>query len=238
MSHMQFRPSDYLNKVTVRNLLSKSRIGTTEKVYNKKCVYCGNPKDEGISLNNNELLCSECLEELSYISYPEKYETSWREYLTQRRAREMARSALEDSLSVYVTWKIVGILAAITSLLISFTYVSSLLITSISIYIIYYTVNKPKEIREQWIKQNPEPNQPKLKHFHDPSAHLTENDKQILHIFEHWPGYPPFWSQLKDIIRKRDKCRARSLVALQEFNCTSTIKCQHLKEVDTILITL
>lgn len=46
----------------------------------------------------------------------------------------------------------------------------------------------------------PEPPEPILRHFHDPAAELTSKDKATLYIFNHWPGYPPFWGYLREIV--------------------------------------
>ena len=61
----------------------------------------------------------------------------------------------------------------------------------------------------EWDRQNPEPRKPELYHFHDPQAVLTTRDLAILHVFNHWPGYPPFWDYLKTVVHQRDGNRCQ-----------------------------
>jgi predicted RNA-binding Zn-ribbon protein involved in translation (DUF1610 family) len=62
---------------------------------------------------------------------------------------------------------------------------------------------------KQWEKTFPEPPQPQLRHFHDPSAELTRRDHLILDVFNYWPGYPPFWNYLREVVLKRDGHRCQ-----------------------------
>ncbi len=62
---------------------------------------------------------------------------------------------------------------------------------------------------KQWDDRYPEPSEPTLRHFHDPTAELTSQDKVTLYIFNHWPGYPPFWSYLREVVLKKDGGRCQ-----------------------------
>ena len=97
----------------------------------------------------------------------------------------------------------------------------------------------------KWDAMYPLPEEPELKHFHDPTAELTDRDNAILKvfsryppayargpinfkvfyfqpwhsttglrpwssaIFDNWPGYPPFWGYLCEVVRKRDGHRCQ-----------------------------
>lgn len=61
----------------------------------------------------------------------------------------------------------------------------------------------------EWDRSNQEPRCPPLRHFHDPSAELTTRDKAVLYVFDHWPGYPPFWDYLKGVVHHRDGNRCQ-----------------------------
>ncbi len=63
--------------------------------------------------------------------------------------------------------------------------------------------------RDEWVKLNPEPAEPELRHFHDPLVVLTERDKAVLKIFNHWPGYPPFWKYLRALVIAKDNSRCQ-----------------------------
>ena len=58
--------------------------------------------------------------------------------------------------------------------------------------------------KEEWEKRNPDPPNSVLKHFHDPQAQLTEKDRKVLKVFNNWPGYPPFWKYLREVVLNRD----------------------------------
>ncbi len=65
-----------------------------------------------------------------------------------------------------------------------------------------------KQLKD-WEASYPEPTQPILRHFHDPLAELSVRDYTILKIFNNWPGYPPFWSYLRDVVLNRDHNRCQ-----------------------------
>lgn len=63
--------------------------------------------------------------------------------------------------------------------------------------------------RNEWEKLNPEPTEPELLHFHDPKATLTARDQAVLKVFNHWPGYPPFWKYLRAVVIAMDNSRCQ-----------------------------
>ena len=56
----------------------------------------------------------------------------------------------------------------------------------------------------QWERSYPPVTPPELRHFHDPKAELALEDHKTIHVFNHWPGYPPFWEELSAAVRRRD----------------------------------
>lgn len=69
------------------------------------------------------------------------------------------------------------------------------------------------------------PSRPIIKGFFDEeNLNLNEFDKKILHIFEHWPDYPPFWKAL------REKALVRDSHTCQVAGCPSRlpIHCHHI----------
>lgn len=60
-----------------------------------------------------------------------------------------------------------------------------------------------------WDAAFPAPTEPTMRHFHDPQAELTARDLAILKVFNNWPGYPPFWDYLRDVVLGRDNNRCQ-----------------------------
>lgn len=152
---------------------------------------------------------------MALISYPEKYEVFRRQFVVAREARRLAwkgfsekfgHTSEESNLIVYGWW----------SLLLAFVN-SSFLVLTAALFLFGYIKNfENKRKTNEWLRRksawehaNPELNEPKLKHFHDPSACLSEKDKLVLKIFNHWPGYPPFWKYLRAIVIGRDLNRCQ-----------------------------
>lgn len=67
----------------------------------------------------------------------------------------------------------------------------------------------PESLLDKWDALYPPPIEPDLKHFHDPTAELTNRDKLILKVFNNWPGYPPFWRYLREVVLRRDNNRCQ-----------------------------
>lgn len=103
-----------------------------------------------------------------------------------------------------------------TSLILALANPVFLLLTAILLVIGYAKNNINKRKTDEWLSRkstweqsNPEPTEPELKHFHDPSAYLSEKDRLVLKIFNHWPGYPPFWKYLRAVVIGRDSNRCQ-----------------------------
>ena len=164
---------------------------------------------------------------LAWEGFRERYETLRRQFDISCEARRLAWEGFrekfvcepEDSYLVFLGW---------FSLLLALAHPAFLILTAI-LLVIGYTKNgvnkrkttewlnrkatweqanpepqEPDNPKSSWEQANPEPQWPELKHFHDPSAALSEKDKLVLKIFNHWPGYPPFWQYLRSVVIARD----------------------------------
>ncbi|HEY5260005.1 MAG TPA: HNH endonuclease, partial [Rhabdochlamydiaceae bacterium] len=160
-------------------------------------------------------LCQNCYSEVSLISYPERYETLRREFIKTKEARKLAW--LSFRIRFEYRSKGGGLIPfAWASLPLAFINYA-LLIVPIALLIIGYSKNltRKKKMAEwidrkkRWEESNPAPLEPTLKHFHDPMAELTQRDRQILRIFDHWPGYPPYWDYLRSVVTSSDSNRCQ-----------------------------
>lgn len=179
------------------------------------CILCSRTYDNGILLNDKSFLCKSCFSEMALISYPEQYEALRRQYVLAKESRKFAREAFvarygyksNESSLVFFGW---------ASLLLLFAHPGFLAFTAILLAIGYdkNSTNKQKlsewsNRRDEWEKQNPEPTAPELRHFHDPAAALSARDHAVLKVFNHWPGYPPFWKYLRAIVIAKDNSRCQ-----------------------------
>ena len=166
-------------------------------------------------MNNKLLLCTECLNELSKINYPVKYEQLRRNFFVSVQSRNLARQDLISRCIYFKISKIViplfGALALILYPALCFlSLYKSILIIALGLISVYFLANlKHKERILQWDKTFPEPVEPELLHFHDPRAVLTSEDHKILQIFNYWPGYPPYWQYLRTVTLKQDNYRCQ-----------------------------
>lgn len=198
---------------------------------NTECFLCGSQilSHENLRLSDNNYLCVKCFKYLQDIKYPEKYQKLFENYILNIQAYEIAKDRFLSQLPyLKKIKKIESFLDTFKSFFspFIFIFVLSFFVTSkfylmrvifgtllLSIYIfinLFFKQQKNKFIKlneaiiNNWEKENPYPKKPQLKSFYDPTATLTQKDKKILHIFNHWPGYPPFWDYLKNKIHERD----------------------------------
>ncbi len=178
-------------------------------------MLCRRTYTHGILLSDKSFLCQPCFSEVALISYPERYEALRRQFIMATEARRLAWEGFrerfefqsEDSALVVCGW---------ASLLLVLANPAFLVLTAILLTVGYSKsfMNKKKtnewlNRRAQWEQSNPVPTEPTLKHFHDPTAELTDRDRQILKVFDHWPGYPPFWEYLRSVVISRDSNRCQ-----------------------------
>ncbi len=215
--HTEFNPSKFLSRVNLSQLIEKNEAYNESMISNSNtpCIMCQKTYTRGILLNDKSFLCQHCYSEVSMISYPEKYETLRRQFIIDTEARRLAWEAFkekfehksEESFMVYFGW---------VSIFLVFFHPVFLVLTLILLAIGYLSnyVDKVKmdewlSRKKQWEESNSLPKEPTLKHFHDPTAELSQKDLKILKIFNHWPGYPPFWKYLRSIVINRDSNRCQ-----------------------------
>ncbi len=215
--HSEFNPSKFLSRVNLAQLIERNEAYNESSTSDAKspCILCGRSCCRGILLNDESFLCQQCYSEVAMISYPEKYETLRRQFVVAKEARRLAWESFrekfehrsKESALVPIGW--VSLLLALVHL----TFVALTIILLATGYRRNF-INKRKteewRRREaEWEHNNPHPPEPTLKHFHDPTADLTQRDRTILRVFNHWPGYPPFWKYLRSVVIGRDFSRCQ-----------------------------
>ncbi len=200
-----------------------------------KCIFCGDyiQKGEAVRLTNNNYICTACFKTVQTIRYPEVYQKKYETFLAEREAQKIGLAEFKGSLSYTKniqrltpaitflnTILVISIAISVIIFLLAKNKMNCLLIggaVSGSIYAFLYILKnilghnkKSQDLAiSEWIRNNSAPTAPVLKEFHDPSAELTARDKKILEVFDYWPGYPPFWSYVRDVVLNTDKGRCQ-----------------------------
>lgn len=210
--HSSFHPKNFLARVSLEKLIEHNQAYNENKVAqgNKPCLLCGGRQGPGILLNDKSYLCKNCFSEVSTISYPQVYEKARREYLKAKESRRIAFDEFKKTYGYNKQGNPALVFAGLSLVLLYFNI--KLIAIPAVLFLIAYVVNfaQDKKLaewnnkRDEWEERYPEPNPPKLRHFHDPKAQLTDKDFKILKIFNNWPGYPPFWNYLKEVVLARD----------------------------------
>lgn len=205
--------------VSIDKLLRNNTVDPKSK-YNgdyQSCFLCNTGDARGLFLNNGSLLCESCLRKLSQITYPEIYERSYRKYLIECQAYEESYSDFKRKNSFYhdkgyLAWFYV-IFPILILPFINLIFIVIPLVIICGMMLIYlYKEKKARDWREKhesWKRSFTKPERPQLRNFHDPEASLTETDKKILKVFDLWPGYPPYWDYLRDVVLSRDGNRCQ-----------------------------
>lgn len=210
--HAEFNPQKFPSRVDLDALIERNVTYNEASVLggSSTCIFCKIIHDRGILLNDKSFLCQGCYLDIFKISYPEKYENQRRQYLLASEARKLAwqsfrqkfeYNSVESSL-VFFGWASV-LLALINPIFLPLT---------LGMLIVGYDKNSTNKrkidewqvLKSTWEQQNPEPPTPNLKHFHDPEALLSPRDLLVLKVFDHWPGYPPYWKYLRSVVTARD----------------------------------
>lgn len=210
--HRQYSPERFLSKINLDELIKKNEAYNENKVdtLGRPCYLCGGLQGPGVLLNDKSYLCKSCLERVSRTTYPEQYEVLYREFLLATEARRTARASLLKNSISRKSASLVGWLCGGSLLLLFILRRVELVIATVSLAFLYMLLKHLSErLIKRWDSDYPVPAEPILKHFHDPEASLTPGDLKILHIFNHWPGYPPFWKYLREVILKRDGNRCQ-----------------------------
>lgn len=215
--HSEFNPSRFLSRVNFAQLVERNEAYNESCVSNAKspCILCAKTCSHGILLNDKSFLCQECYLDVALISYPEKYEALHRQFVIATEARGLAWDGFrdrfeyksEESALVFLGW---------ASIFLAFANPVFLALTLVLLVLGYSKSSANKQKTEEWLnlkalweQSNAAPSEPKLRHFHDPMAELTHRDRQVLRVFDHWPGYPPFWKYLRSVVISRDSNRCQ-----------------------------
>jgi HNH endonuclease len=233
--HSEFNPQRFLSHVCLESLIEKNKTFNESYINNAEspCIFCTELNSRGIILNDKSFLCEPCYLKVALISYPEKYEALRRDFLIANEARNLAEKSFKQRFEHKPQESILDILGFMSLFLVFYNPI--LLMLSIVLFAVSYykdNINQRKtkawlELKSEWEKSNAKPLKPDLKHFHDPEALLSEKDNLVLKIFNHWPGYPPFWSYLRSIVLSRDSNRC------QVTGCPSRLELHvhHIKSV-------
>jgi len=215
--HTDFNPQKFLSRVNLAQLIERNEAYNESLVTDgtSYCILCGKTYALGILLNDKSFLCQQCYSEVAMISYPERYEALRREFVIAREARRLAWESFKEKFE-YKSGKGNLVIVGWASLLLALANRAFLALTTILLVIGYRNNRTNKRKTEEWLNRkllweqsNPEPKEPELRHFHDPTAWLTEKDRLVLKIFNHWPGYPPFWKYLRSVVIGRDSNRCQ-----------------------------
>lgn len=208
--HAKFSPRNFLCRVNIDLLIDHNKAyneNSVEQLANP-CILCRGSEGPGLLLNDKTYLCKSCFSDVSTVGYPEKYEKLRRQYITDREARNQARTAFIKDCS-YRRVSRCAATAALLFLLTLFFHVG-FIVVSFVFFLIYLFSRAIRDNKlRKWDSTYPTPPEPTLKHFHDPAAELTRRDEAILKIFNNWPGYPPFWEYLREVVLKRDANRCQ-----------------------------
>ena len=215
--HSSFNPQQFLSRVDLDKLIEHNEAHNENKVdlLNSPCILCNGRTTPGLILNDKSYLCKNCFKSTSAISYPEKYEKLWREYLKAVEARRLALLEFKNKYEYRKSGNSVSGFAWL-SLLLLFVSIGFIVLTII-LFFVSSRIDKSenekyllwKKQLQEWGSSYPDPTKPVLRHFHDPFAELTARDYSILKIFNNWPGYPPFWGYLRDVVLDRDQNRCQ-----------------------------
>jgi ssDNA-binding Zn-finger/Zn-ribbon topoisomerase 1 len=215
--HASFNPQKFLSRVNVEKLIEHNDAYNENKIEkaDKPCFLCSGNDTPGLLLNDKSYLCKNCFDRTATISYPEKYEKLRRKYLQDKEAR---RIALEDFTKTFGYSKPGNPYSFFSwlSIVLIFFHIGFIYLT-IALFVVSSFIEssqnrklaKWKNQFEEWNNNYPEPKKPLLRHFHDPSAELSITDQKILKIFNNWPGYPPFWQYLREVVIARDNNRCQ-----------------------------
>lgn len=240
--HEQFSPRYFLSSINIERFIQRNEAYEENEVdrLGKPCILCNGSQGPGLLLNDKTYLCKSCLNDVSTITYPQQYENLYRQHLKDREARNQARSSLIEGCMFrkISQWTFIAFWCSLPLLYFSLTF----LVASIAIFLIYrITRNRHNAKLATWDSAYPIPQEPQLKHFHDPSANLTLRDKAILKVFNNWPGYPPFWGYLREVVlnRDRDRCQVSGCPSRVELHIHHrTPISQGGEHVPTNLVTL
>lgn len=206
----EFNPSTYLDRMDIQRFLRhhepdvESRIGRLESA----CILCKTQTGGGVRLNDNSCLCIACLEEISQVAYPEKYERRKRAYLKSRESHYQARKLFESS-RISKKLAVAEFIGGVICALVAISVTEFVFVAILSFGIAAVARRKYLSDLTSWDLRHPIPAVPELRHFYDPDAVLSERDRAVLGVFEHWLGTPPHWEYVRSLVLERDNNRCQ-----------------------------
>lgn len=201
-----------------------------------RCHLCGAGLHmlQWLRLNDGKYLCGSCLSAMRRVRYPEKYQTLYEDYLAKREAHRMAEAEEGGRIrSDPALLRLEGSLRFVRSTCAAIVLLSLLAFASmedartsvagIGAALLIGAVALAKELSNRrqarsgmleaklarWRAANPPPSQPELREFYDPKAILSTRDRAILHVLDYWPGYPPYWRYVREVVLDRDHHRCQ-----------------------------
>lgn len=208
--HSSFNPQKFLKRVNVDRFIEHNKAYNENKVdsLDRPCMFCGSLLGPGLLLNEGSYLCKTCFDHISSITYPEKYETLRRNYFRDKEALRLARDAFKKSCPYGKASVWAASIGGLSLLLLFFHW--WLFFVPVLCFLGSHLADKKHNDRiNEWNGHYPEPIEPELRHFHDPLAELSASDYRIIKVFNNWPGYPPFWNYLRDVVLDRDSNRCQ-----------------------------
>ncbi len=216
--HSQFAPSHYLGRVDLARLLTRNDTASDAATHanTSMCVLCNQRPAAGLKLNDGSFLCDSCFQQISQTTYPERYEAAHRNHIVHMEARRLAWESFRAAYEYHGRYGLPILMLALALLAASVLHIGFLPL-SFGFFLAGYIVRaKERErtgewlrLRSEWEASHQPPPSPTLLHFHDPRAELTQRDHSILRVLNHWPGYPPFWSALREFVKARDSGRCQ-----------------------------
>lgn len=202
----KFSPRKYLSRINLNELLPRNALYSDNLVISVagSCLLCDSTFPQGLVLSNREKVCPPCFEKLQCIELPEKYERLKRGFVLQEQAWSMAKADFDkENMRKDHSEKFYGAAFFSLVLLLFSIYFLALVVFLWALGWLFAKSAANREIT--WLEANKKPEKPVLKGFHDAIGELTEFDKKVVRVFLHWPGYPPFWKFLREVVLERDK---------------------------------
>jgi 5-methylcytosine-specific restriction endonuclease McrA len=220
----------------VKDFLTKNQLFNTAVVENyfknTYCFLCESACSNGLLLSDKvTFLCEKCFRRLETVHFPEIYQDALETYALQIVYFEEQLAYFDSIKPISAAEDITG---AIAIVVIVGIFSPWFLLALIPIFLFDdHKRNREKEkegiwrkSKEDFIAQN-RPQKPQLRRFFDEDAILTEKDRKIVFIFEQWPGYPPFWTELKDKAIRQRGCKC----AVLGCPSRSPIHLHHIKPI-------
>ena len=173
------------------------------------CALCHCRARRMLPLNDGRFICASCFDTLIYVHFPERYESVYRQYIWYNIARDRARQALIQHSRSRRAAVGVGGVCVVTALLSFATGGKYFFAVIITLFLWWMFYKRHRNLLTIWEEAFPPAEEPLIRHFYDPKAVLTDHDRRVLSVFDHWPGYPPYWEYVQKIVLDRDNKRCQ-----------------------------